>query len=233
MILYVNGDNHTVAAQAINDYCFANDDFSKIALGRKAHPNNLEVSWGSQLAKLLKLALVSDAECDSSNERILRSTYEFLETLNAKKYSYTMIVIGWSNWTRTEWIDSNNELIQINPGVEPNDKTLSTQYKTYSRTVKYADKQLEWHNKIWDLHKLLDRKKIPHLFFNSNDSFENIPIDHFNWKNNYINPYHNESCFFYWANENGFKHNDQYHFGPDAQLSWAQYLFKHLTEHKV
>ena len=231
MILYVNGDSHSAGAQAVNDYCFANDDFAKVALGRKPHPDNLEVSWGMQLSKMLKLALVCDAEAASSNERILRTTYSFLETLDQKRYPYVMIIIGWSNWERTEFLNSNNEYIQINPSFEPEEDELLPAFKKYVRETKYAVKQTEWHNKIWELHQVLEEKKIPHLFFNANDSFQGIkPLD---WNNCYVDPYNINSCYTNWIKAKGFKCNDWYHYGPDAHLSWAQHLFTWLTKNNI
>ena len=231
MILYVNGDSHTAAAQAVNDYCFANDDFSKVALGRKPHPDNLEVSWGNHLSKILKLALVCDAEAASSNERILRTTHLFLDTLDQKRYPYVMMIIGWSNWERTEFLNAANEYIQINPSFIPEEPNLLDRFKKYVRETKYINKQNEWHLKLWHLHQLLEIKKIPHLFFNANDSF--YGLEQYDWNNCFIEPYTKDFNYVNWAAKNKFKCNDWYHYGPDAQLSWAQYLFKHLTEHKV
>lgn len=231
MILYVNGDSHSAGAQAVNNHCFANDDFSKVALGRKPHPDNLEVSWGMQLSKMLKLALVCDAEAASSNERILRTTYSFLETLDQKRYPYVMVIIGWSNWERTEFLNSSNEYIQINPGFEPEETELLPQFKKYVRETKYPVKQKEWHDKIWELHKVLEERKIPHLFFNANDSFQGM--EELDWNNCYVEPYSINDCYTVWAKENGFKCNSWYHYGPDAHLSWARYLFNWLTKHNI
>jgi len=231
MILYVNGDSHAAGAQAVNDYCFANDDFTKVALGRKPHPDNLAVSWGAHLSKMLNLALVCDAEAASSNERILRTTTSFLDTVDSKRYSHLMVIIGWSNWERTEFLNSNNEYVQINPRFYPEEQELLNQFKKYVRETKYAVKQTEWHNKIWNLHVDLEEKKIPHLFFNANDSFNGIePLD---WNNSYIDPYNENSRFISWAESKKFKCNNWYHYGPDAHLSWAHYLLNWLTTNNI
>lgn len=228
MILYVNGDEHTAAAQAANDFLFANDDFSKVALGRKPHPDNLEVSWAMNLSKMLSLALVNDAESFSSNERILRSTYQFLDTYETKKYPYVMMVIGWTNWDRTEFLNSDNEYIQINPKCEPTEEELLPKYKEYIRLNKYPQKQSEWHEKIWELHNVLLKRKIPHLFFNSNDSFEGIE-SHKNWKDCYVNPYSFKDCYTNWSMLNKHVCNEFGHYRMDAHLSWARFLFSQLT----
>ena len=46
MILYVNGDSHTAAAEAVNPHAFAMDDRPLFYLGRAPHPDNVSVSWG-------------------------------------------------------------------------------------------------------------------------------------------------------------------------------------------
>jgi hypothetical protein len=55
MILYVNGDSHTAAAEAVTPHCFAQDEGDLYLLGRRPHPANLAVSWGQKLAKLRTL----------------------------------------------------------------------------------------------------------------------------------------------------------------------------------
>ena len=77
MILYVNGDSHTAAAEAVSPAAFAEDD-GHPELGRIPHPENLRVSWGQQLANRLNATLVCDAESAASNFRILRTTREWM-----------------------------------------------------------------------------------------------------------------------------------------------------------
>ena len=103
MILYVNGDSHTAAGEAVNDYCFAEDDPHLWAYGRAPHPDNLKVSWGQRLADMIGATLHCDAESASSNTRILRTTRKYLETNHPD-----LIVIGWSTWEREEWSHKGN-----------------------------------------------------------------------------------------------------------------------------
>ena len=79
MILYVNGDSHTAAAEAINVHAFAEDDPKYFYLGRAPHPDNLSVSWGRLLSLALKAGFYCGAESASSNTRILRTTREWLD----------------------------------------------------------------------------------------------------------------------------------------------------------
>jgi hypothetical protein len=234
MILYINGDSHSAGAQSVNDFCFANDDFSKVALGRKPHPDNLNASYGMHLSKMLKLALVCDAEAGCSNERILRTTYDYVNKINTKQYNF--IVIGWTNWTRTEWYDEElNEMIQINASF-PNTAlpNMQTKFKQYVTKLDFKVKQLEWHDRIYQLHLDLNEKKIPHLFFNANDDLKDVPNNlRKNWDNSYINPYDPKSTYIETCVKNGYKHNEWYHFKQDAHLFWAQYLFNWLTTNNI
>jgi hypothetical protein len=66
-MLYVNGDSHTAAAEAVNVHAFAEDDPALFYLGRAPHPENLAVSWGKQLSLSLRAGLRCDAESASSN----------------------------------------------------------------------------------------------------------------------------------------------------------------------
>lgn len=233
MILYVNGDSHAAGAQAVNDYCFANDDFTKVALGRKPHPDNLNASWGMHLSKMLNLALVCDAEAGCSNERILRTTQEFINK-NYKKSNF-MIVIGWTNWTRTEWIDeTTNQYIQINASFSNTaPEHMQTKFRQYVARLNFFEKQARWNDTIYQLHLELTEKSIPHLFFNANDDLKEVP-NHMqkDWNNCYLNPY-SPNNYIKVCLDAGYKHNEWYHFKQDAHLFWAQHLFNYLTEHKI
>ena len=54
MILYVNGDSHTAAAEAVNAHAFAEDDPNLGYLHRLPHPDNLAVVGGDYCLKRSK-----------------------------------------------------------------------------------------------------------------------------------------------------------------------------------
>ena len=103
MILYVNGDSHAAAAEAVNNHAFAMDDGAYFYLGRRPHPANQAVAWATQLARTLKVSLHLEAESASSNARILRTARAWLEE---RKHSVEdkLVVIQWSTWEREEWL---------------------------------------------------------------------------------------------------------------------------------
>ena len=77
MILYVNGDSHTAAAEAVVPDTFAVDD-GKNGIDRRPHPANLAASWCTHLAHDLGMTLHCDAESASSNDRIIRTTRDWI-----------------------------------------------------------------------------------------------------------------------------------------------------------
>ena len=97
MILYVNGDSHTAAAEAVNPHAFAEDDGALWNLGRVPHPDNLAVSWGKVLADKLDAEFVCDAESAASNTRIMRTTRQWLLD-NPTAYKDVLVIIQWSTW---------------------------------------------------------------------------------------------------------------------------------------
>jgi hypothetical protein len=151
MILYVNGDSHTAAAEAVSSCCFAEDDGNYISLGRRPHPANLEVSWGLQLAKLLNWEFYCDAESASSNDRIIRTTQEWVRN-NYNKLDRVFMVIQWSTWEREEW-EYDGQTWQVNAsGIDQVPPELQTRYKQFVANVDWKTATQQAHNKIWHFH---------------------------------------------------------------------------------
>lgn len=99
MILYVNGGDHAAAAEAVNQYTFANDDYHHQHLRCAPHPDNLKVSYGVVLADLLKTSFHTDAEATSGNARITRTTKEWIEEkAGIVPTSDMFMVIQWASW---------------------------------------------------------------------------------------------------------------------------------------
>ena len=64
MRIYVNGDSHTAAAEAVNQHAFAEDDGRYFYLGRAPHPANKRVSWAQRLSiSMLSLLAAINASC--------------------------------------------------------------------------------------------------------------------------------------------------------------------------
>jgi len=232
-ILYVNGDSHSTAAEAVNKFCFAEDDIKlwNTKGKRLPHPDNLEVSYGNLLSKKLNTTLICEAEAASSNDRIIRTTTQYLE--NNKP---DIIVIGWSTWEREEWYNDEDKIwYQVNcSGIDQVPKKWAQRYKDYILNINWQEKTNLAHEQIWNFHMLLKNKNIPHLFFNTFNYFftnsNNKVRDQFNWELNYIQPYNKDMTFVEYLKNQHCKHNSVHHFGPDGHEKWAEFLLPHLTK---
>ena len=234
MILYVNGDSNSAGAEALNTYCFAEDDPLYHGLGRQPHPDNLRVSYGCELANMMYAVLECDAESASSNDRIVRTTYEHLVGVqgmfNGNKPD--LIVIGWTTWEREEWWEPESARYwQVNAGGIGHDwpDKIKARYKDYILNIDVQAAMQNAHSKIWQLHRDLVTKGINHLFFNCFEPFSNIPK--LDWLDCYIEPYNLEFTYYNWLKAQGFKtvRPDSYHFGPDAHTAWAEFLYQRLV----
>jgi hypothetical protein len=223
LILYVNGDSHSAGAEAVNSYCFAEDDPNLRLSGRKSHPNNLAVSYGQRLADRLGYDLVCQAESASSNDRILRTTREYLKTNRPD-----LIIIGWSTWEREEWVD-NDRYWQISASMGDDwPDSIKHRYRDWIHNIDYRKKEQEEHDKIWQLH--LELANIPHLFFNSYLAFKFT--NKRDWGTSYIGPYEENQTYYHWLSNQGYKtvNPSSYHYGASAHQLWANHLTFILKE---
>lgn len=231
MILYVNGDSHSAGAEAVNLHCFAEDDSRYIKLGRQAHPDNLEVSYGTLLAQKINAQLICAAESASSNTRIIRTTRDFL-TQNTPD----IVVIGWATWEREEWLHNNVYWQITGGGTDTVPQELQEKYKTWiiKTANSYASNELAQHESIWNFHVELEQQNIPHLFFNTYSYFGHVVLNDlpkYDWGPNYLEPYNENFTYYYWLKNQGIKtvKPESYHFGPDAHKKWAEFLLPRLT----
>lgn len=233
MILYVNGDSHTAAAEAVNPHAFAEDDGQYWYLKRHPHPDNLAISWGKLLADRLKAGFHCGAESASSNTRIIRTTREWLQSHTHDAYR-TLVIIQWSTWERQEWL-INGEYYQVNAsGIDDVPESHQQQYKEFIADVDWQQCQQHWHKEILQFHQELNNNGIKHVFFNGNTAFDKV-FDHHDWGSNYIEPYNSEMTYHSMLQNNGIDTvaPNSYHYGPDAHRWWAQYLVKYLATNNM
>jgi hypothetical protein len=91
MMLYVNGDSHTTAAEAVNQYIVAGEDQRLIHLGKLPHPENLAASWGKMLSLSLKMAFCCGACSDNTVDKIIEDTKKYIK----EKGSADLVIIQW------------------------------------------------------------------------------------------------------------------------------------------
>jgi len=234
-ILYVNGCSHTAAAEAVNPYAFAEDDSQYNFLGRLPHPDNLSVSWGQSLANRLKSGFKCDAESAASNDRIIRTTKEWIE-LNPTSLSKTLMVIQWSTWERQEWL-IDGVYYQVNAsGADVVPRDHQTRYKEYIAGIDWEDTTKQAHEKIWLFHQELKAKNIKHIFFNGNNHFESIPTEErYDFGIDYIGPYDPKLTYNQWLLDNNYQtvSPDSWHFGRDAHAAWANFVLKYIIKNQL
>ena len=228
MILYVNGDSHSAGAETVSGYCFAEDDPRYRHLGRRPHPENLAVSYSQKLADNLDYDLICEAESAGSNDRIIRTTKEYL-----KDNTPDLIVIGWATWEREEFL-IDGVYYQFSGGIKGlhwpiHIKNFYQDWVTNAQPFKRAE---FWHEQIHKFHLELLDKNINHLFFNSYTAFNHDFIKPINWLDNYIDPYREQGTYYNWLKFQGFEtvNPTSYHFGADAHQAWANQLTKIINE---
>lgn len=231
MILYVNGDSHSAGAEAVNSYCFAEDDPFYYALGRRPHPDNERASYGCNIANELFAVLHCDAESASSNSRIIRTTKKYLE-----QNKPDLIIIGWATWEREEWLYDDTYYQITGSGTDKLPKELIQKYKEWvvNTSSNCAENEIFNHETIWEFHQWLEDLKIPHLFFNTYNCFAHIRINSLtrkDWGDSYLDPYDEQFTYYNWLKNNNCNtvNPHSYHFGADAHRKWAEFLLPHLT----
>lgn len=231
MILYVNGDSHTAAAEAVNPHAFAEDDPRLGHLGRLPHPDNLAVSWGTQLGSSLKYGLQCDAESAASNARILRTTQEWLDTSGWSNNKF-LLIIQWSTWEREEWLHDGVYYQVGASGTDHLPPALQARYKDFVMNTDWKVKTHQAHEDIWRFHLRLKSQQIRHVFFNGNNDFSRID-QRKSWGNNYIGPYDPGMTYNNIIRAQGINTvaPDSWHFGKDGHDVWYRYLLNYLIQH--
>jgi hypothetical protein len=233
MILYVNGDSHTAAAEAVNPHCFAEDDGKLYHLGRRPHPDNLAVSWGQKLSKLINAEFYCDAESAASNSRIMRTTRNWIHR-NGDQLDRVIMVIQWSTWEREEWLH-DGQFWQVNAsGIDHVPDALRNQYKEFVANVDWNTCTETAHWDIWKFHKELSSKNIRHVFFNGNSHFETIsnPVK---WSGCYMSPYDSNLTYTNLLKTTGFStvNPQSWHFGPTAHSFWADVVLQYIKQNNL
>jgi hypothetical protein len=231
MILYVNGDSHSAAAEAVNVHAFAEDDPKYFYLGRAPHPDNLQASWGKLLSLALQAGFHCAAESASSNSRIIRTTREWLPTI--KDQNELLVIIQWSTWEREEWLH-DGIYYQVNAsGIDHVPQELQEKYRHYIVGIDWQTKTQEAHDQIWAFHKELEAQGIRHIFFNGNNDFSKIK-DQKVWDMCYVAPYEPTMTFDAIVRKQGIETvaPNSYHFGKDAHSFFNRFMLQYIIVNK-
>jgi hypothetical protein len=232
VILYVNGDSHTAAAEAVNNHAFAMDDDNLFYLGRASHPANLAVSWGRLLADTLRASFHCEAESASSNSRIMRTTREWLTSTTYNQDLF--LIIQWSTWEREEWLH-NGVYYQVNgSGIDSVPEELQDRYKEFVANIDWRAKTLQAHKDIWAFHEELESQDVKHIFFNGNNDFGPLTERH-DWGTSYIDPYDPKRTFNYLIQDQGIQTvaPNSWHFGKDGHSYFHRFMLQYIINNKL
>ena len=231
MILYVNGDSHTAAAEAANQHAFAEDDGQLFYLGRAPHPANIEVSWGKLLSLTLKASFHCAAESASSNARILRTTREFINS--SAEYDDLLVIIQWSTWEREEWLHNSTYYQVGSSGIDDVPQELQEKYRHLVIGTDWEFKTEQAHKDIWEFHTELERKGIRHIFFNGNNNFSTV-TDRKDWGNSYIGPYDPDKTYNAIIRAQGIDTvaPNSWHFGKDGHSFFHRFMLQYINNNK-
>lgn len=235
MILFVNGDSHTAAAEAVNPHAFAEDDPRYFYMGRAPHPDNLRVSWARQLADNIKATLDCQAESASSNQRIIRTTREWLDR-NSSYPGDVLMIIQWSTWEREEWLIDGIYYQITASGIDDVPRDHQERYRDYVINLDWQQVTQQAHNEIWNFHQELKSLGRKHIFFNGNNDFAKIPeSDHRDWGVSYIDPYDPGATYSQWLVNNGHDtvSAKSWHFGKDAHSAWARFMLQYIIQNQL
>jgi len=235
MKLYINGDSHSAAAEAVVPYAFAEDDGALKHMGRAPHPANAAVSWGRVLADTVKATLYLDAESASSNQRIRRTTRAWINQ-HLPWLADTVMLIQWSTWEREEWWLDDHAYQVTASGTDDVPEKYQDRYRQWVVDLNWAAVRDQEHQEIWHFHQELTGLGVRHVFFNGNNTFETVPqTQQQDWGNCYIDPYNPNMSYDMWLKNNGFRTvlPDSWHYGTDGHVAWARYVLKYGITHNL
>jgi hypothetical protein len=235
MKLYINGDSHAAAAEAVNTYAFAEDDHKFLYLGRAPHPDNARVSWPRRLADVMKATLHNDSESASSNDRIMRTTRQWLQQ-HSRWLPETLVIIQWSTWEREEWwIDGRSYQVTAS-GTDDVPENHREQYKQFVSQINWQQTTKRAHQRVWDFHVELQNLGVRHVFMNGNNHFGDISgPEQRDWQGSYISPYDPAGTYDAWLKHNGFHtvSPKSWHFGRDAHAAWANFVLQYVIDNQL
>lgn len=211
MKIYVNGDSHSAGHDA----------------GGPFH------SYGFHLSRFLKTEFECQATPGCSNETIIKTTKEYLITNRPD-----ILIIGWTTWEREEWEHNGKPVSVTSSGLDSVPAALQSRYKQWVidsvNRNNQKQKELYWHDRIWQFHNELNFNNIPHLFFNCYSYFHHIfhwALPRYSWGDNYISPYDENFTYYHWLQRKGLKPSNPkyYHYGEDAHIIWAEFLLPKIS----
>ena len=198
---------------------------------------------GSQVAQILGAEVNNLSLSGSSNDRIYNSTIEYI----SGQPRPDLVVIGWSEMCRVQWflddVYRTGEFVEIN-NLGVGRREYPAEYARRLERWHEVSNNLEfrthlsyyWHERIYNLHKLLQNRSIPHVFFHAFHDFKiHHTEDQLDWSDCFMAPYSWDDTYIHWAERSGYQEITPgwYHFEPAAQRHWAELVVEHVRKHHI
>jgi len=197
---------------------------------RKSH------AWSGVMASTLGCdELVNDAEPGSSNDRIMRTTMDWV-IKNHKKGDDLLVVIGWSGFFRVELYDTwQNMYVNLSP-LQSNEYTNSEEDKFaksfFYKTVGDEAVVNKFLHQVLYMQSFLDSKGVKYIFSNAIMTVPQMvePYQHFSHLLNEVKPNFmgfNDETFGGFVHENDYPIAPEGHPLEDAHRDWGLKLTEH------
>lgn len=213
-----------------------------------------EFTWAKNLADKLHLNLINDSAGGASNDRIVRTTIDYVRTLSPKQRKQTLIIIGWStperneicindahdipNWYRFNATQKFSESLTLDQTLSaPTVQTIDEFHKLWVSNVLNLHERIHCYFRgVYLLSNLLENLGIRYYFFNALPCCDehNINIQHnfgswLGWHNNHSNIRRMDSAMFHFVDEHNYKIAPGGHPLVEAHAAWAEELLHDLT----
>lgn len=211
-------------------------------------------NWPGQLQQLLSANnLVNQAAGGGSNDRILRTTTEYVKSLPANKRHSTLILIGWTIADRSELL-ADQHWQRFN-SAQPFSHTVDRLYLTDNkRILQYDQYQQHYINTVLNdrqrvhnyfqtiylLSNLLDNLGIPYYFFNALPAWWSAGADQvsfdvvsefstdISWLESHNNIHSRHDTMFGYVYQQSLPTAPWGHPLATAHQHWASHLYNHL-----
>ncbi len=221
-----------------------------------------EFTWGKNIADKLNLNLINDSTGGASNDRIVRTTVDYVRNLTPDQRKHTLVIIGWSNADRNEicvkdthdvpgWfrfnttrkfsetltLDHTLSLSQIERIDKVHKLWMTEVFSEYERIHRYMQG-------VYLLSNLLENLGIRYYFFNalpiwyvfSDEILEQRQIDFgdwLGWHDSHTNIQPIHDTMQYFIHEHGYKLAPGKHPLVDGHRAWAEHLIHAMKDRNI
>lgn len=231
MILYVNGDSHSVGHGIHHENGMMFEDASLNDTSEAPHPANFPYSYGAVLANKLGADLVCQARSGGSIARSIRTTKQFVNQTQGNVF----VLIGLPSIEREEWYHEG-VYYQINAGGhEVLPAALQQRYKQWvaawdNQGYDYYRRQKSIYQDVVELHHWLKNKNVKHLLFHTAQVFNDPGMD---FGSNFVEPYGDPDSdfqFCQWLLNRNYRSDSWGHFDAHAHAAWAEFLLPYIRK---